>query len=166
MKVRSQTLGDPVAAYASLEGAERAVSHLVSHGYDEEEVGIAPRAFEEVDRHPFRELLDTWLLRWGLIGGASIAALLAVVSEVGVDALVESVLPTMAWGAAAGVAIGLVIAVVAYRIEKARTFFTAEVELEPTRFEVVADQHPDRARNDLARWWDPAAPSAGWEPPA
>jgi hypothetical protein len=151
---------DAIAAYATLEGAERAVAHLVSCGYDEHEVQIGPRDYEVVDEHPLGRVLRTWLPR-GAVVGAIVAAAAAIGAEVGSDALIGTVLPLALWGLAIGAVIGLFAAAVAYRVELARTFLSAPDVLEPTRFEVIAEHHAEQAGHDLARWWDPEAPSAG-----
>ena len=156
----TQTERDAIAAYATLEGAERAVAHLVSCGYDEHDVRIGPRDYEVVDAHPLRSLARRWLPA-GAVAGASLVALAAIAAEVGIDTLVGSIVPMIAVGAVAGLAIGLVAAIVAFRFRRARMLFSTTDDLEPTRFEVIAERDRARARNDLARWWDPSSPSAG-----
>ena len=87
-----------MAAYATVDGAELAVAHLVSLGYDEHDVGIGPRDFEVVDRHPLRAGVNRWL-RVGLLTGAGATAAVTVGREIGGQALVGTVLPMVAWGA-------------------------------------------------------------------
>jgi hypothetical protein len=154
-----------VAAYATLDGAERAVTHLVSLGYDEHDVGIGPRDFEVVDQHPLRRLLRRGL-RWGVIAGAATMTAIALGREIGGDALLASVLPLIAWGVLGGLVVGLVAGVVAYRQHRAHSFLAPPDVIVPTRFEVVVDRDHDQARHGLARWWDPAATPAGWQQPA
>lgn len=156
---------EAVGAYASLEGAERAVAHLVSCGYDEEDVAIGPRDYEPVDPNGFARLAVRWLGRGVAVGAGAMAAI-AVAREISWDAVEQAVVPFLLWGAAAGGFVGLVVAFVLHRIAAAHTYFSEPAELEPQRFEVVAERDPKRARNDLARWWDPAAPSAGLDPSA
>jgi hypothetical protein len=156
---------DSVAAYATVEGAEKAVAHLVGLGYDEHDVGIAPRDFEVVDQHPVRRLFGRWL-RVGLVGGLGSMTVIAIGREVGWDALVGSVLPLVAWGAVLGVVAGLVAGIVAYRRHRAEALLTPPDAIAPTRYEVVVDRDRDRARHGLAKWWDPSAPPAGWQQPA
>ena len=154
-----------VAAYETLDGAERAATHLVTLGYSEHDVGIAPRSFEEVDPHPLRRLLATGVRR-GAIGGVIGASALALGRELGLRTLVESILPVVAWGVLAGVVIGGLVAVATYRRQRARAAFTPPKDIAPTRYEVVVDRDPDRARHGLARWWDPAARPTRWQQPA
>ena len=156
---------DAVAAYASVEGAERAVAHLVRLGYDEHDLGIGPRDFEAVDPYPFRRMLGRGL-RWGTAGGAGALTVFAVGREIGFQALRETVLPLVAWGAAGGLLVGLVTALVAFRRYRATSFLSGPDEVAPTRFEVVVGRDQDEARHGLATWWDPAAPPAGWQQPA
>jgi hypothetical protein len=155
--MRTHEESDSVAAYATVNGAEKAVTHLVSLGYDEHDVGIAPRNFEIVDQHPMRRLLGRWL-RMGLLAGLASTTVVAVGRELGADALVDSVAPLIAAGTAIGAVAGLVIGIVAYRRHRAKTFLTSPDVIAPTRFEVMVDRERDRARHGLARWWDPAAP--------
>ena len=156
---------DAVAAYATADAAERAIAHLVSLGYDERDVGIGPRDFERVDRHPLRGLLARWL-RWGVIGGAATMTVVALGREMSGDTLVGSVLPLVASGVLGGLVLGVIVAVVAYRQHRARSLVPPPDVIAPTRYEVVVSRDPDRARHGLARWWDPAAPPAGWRQPA
>ena len=154
-----------VAAYATVDGAELAVAHLVSLGYDEHDVGIGPRDFEVVDRHPLRAGVNRWL-RVGLLTGAGATAAVTVGREIGGQALVGTVLPMVAWGAIFGLLAGLAVAVVSYRRDRAKAFVSAPDVVAPTRYEVVVDRDHDRARHGLAKWWDPSAPPAGWQQPA
>lgn len=154
-----------VAAYASLEGAERAVSHLVSLGYDEHDVGIGPRDFDVADPHPVRRSLRAGARRGGIVGLAAMAVI-GVWWEVGTAAVTDTILPLVAIGGAAGLLTGIVVAAIAYRRRRARAFGPAPEALVPTRYEVVVERDRDRARHGLARWWDPAAPPARWQQPA
>lgn len=161
------TMYEPVAVatYASAEGAERAVAHLVGLGYDERELGIAPRAFEAVDQHPLRRRLRRWSLL-GLTAATTGMTIVALARELTWRAWVDSVLPLVAWGALGGTVAGVVVALVAHRRERRRQVVPSPDVVAPTRFEVVVGRDPDRARHGLARWWDPAAPPARWQQPA
>lgn len=165
MKRRDEHREAAVGAYRTLEGAELAAAHLVGCGYDEDDVRIAPRDYEVIDEGGLGAEVARWG-RWGILGGAAAMAGAAVVSQVGWTELVEAMAPAALWGALIGGLVGIVAAVIAHRVHAAHTYFTAVADLEPTRFEIVAGRDPDRARNDLARWWNPAAPSAGWDPTA
>jgi hypothetical protein len=66
-------------------------------------------------------------------------------------------------GAIGGALLGLVVALVIHRRERAQTAFSPPETIAPTRYEVVVDRDRDRARHGLAKWWDPAAPPAGWQ---
>jgi hypothetical protein len=153
-----------VAAYDSLEGAERAATHLVRLGYDEVDVGIGPRDFEVVD-DSLRRLLRRWL-KLGALVGIALAGVIALVGEVGADALLRQVLPAVAWGAVAGLALGLVAALFAYWRHRARAFPAPPEVVAPTRFEILVEGDREQARHRLARWWDPEAPPAGSQGPA
>jgi hypothetical protein len=156
---------DAVATYATVDGAERAVAHLVSLGYDERDVGIAPRDFEVVDPRGGTRSLGDWT-RMGLIAGAASMALIAVSRQITTEALFDSVLPLIALGVVVGAALGFVLGIASWRSRRRSDFLPAPDELAPTRFEVVVDRERDRARHGLARWWDPAAPPAEWQQPA
>jgi hypothetical protein len=155
----------PVAAYVTLDGAERAVTHLVGLGFAETDVGIAPRNFAVVDPHPLRCDLRRGVERGGVIGMVALAAVV-LVQEIGAGALVKSVLPTAAAGAMAGALFGLIVAVVIHRNRRAGAMLSAPEPVAPTRFEIVVERDRDRARHGLAKWWDPAAPPAGSQQPA
>ena len=163
--IHAQAPTDSVAAYATVQGAERAVAHLVSIGFDEHQVGIAPRDFESIDRHPLRRLLGQWLRR-GAIAGATAMAIVALARELDIDTVTGSVVPLVAWGAVGGLIAGLVMALLVHRHRRAKTALAPPEAIAPTRFEVVVDQDRERARHGLARWWDPAAPPAGWQEPS
>ncbi|HWJ61483.1 MAG TPA: hypothetical protein VNS19_05910 [Acidimicrobiales bacterium] len=163
MDVKEQHRDAAVAAYATLEGAELAAAHLVGCGHDEEDIRIGPRDYEALEENRLRDVVARWV-RAGGITGAGLMAGWAVVAEVGWGPLVDAVLPMLLWGAAAGALVGIVAAFVAHRVRAAHTYFSLAREIEPTRFDVVAERDRDRARNDLARWWNPAAPTAGWDP--
>jgi hypothetical protein len=163
--IRTREEIDAVAAYTSVDGAQRAVAHLVSLGYDERDLGIGPRDFEVVDQHPLRRRLGRWL-RVGAITGTSAMAVIAIGGEVGWRALVDSVLPAVVWGAVVGMVLGIVVALVSYRRRKAVEFAPSPDLVAPTRFEVVVNHDQDRARHGLAKWWDPQARPAAWRQPA
>ncbi len=156
---------DAVATYTTLEGAARAVAHLISLGYDQRDVGIAPRDFEVIDPHPDRSSLSQWT--WvGLIAGAASMAVVAVGREIGAKALFESVVPLIAWGVVIGAAAGFAVGLVSLWHHRRAAMLPPPEEIAPTRYEVMVDRDRDRARHRLANWWDPAAPPAEWQQPA
>jgi hypothetical protein len=152
-----ETGRERIASFESLDGAARAVSHLVELKYSPEGVAIAPNQFEVVAH---ARLLDR--VRYGLGRGAAIGALtmgtIAVASALGVSRLVGSILPAVVAAAAVGACLGMAAAVVRHR----RSSFMEEVssvpQLRPTTFDVVVDRETEAARHDLASWWDPSAP--------
>jgi hypothetical protein len=156
---RTREQNGAVAAYATVEGAEKAVAHLVGLGYDEHDVGIAPRDFEVVGQHPMRHLLGRWL-RVGFVAGLAAMTVIAVSREIGGTALVDSVLPLIGWGGVIGGVVGLLSGIVAYQRHHSTGFLTPPEVIAPTRYEVVVDRDRDRARHGLAQWWDPEAPPA------
>ena len=150
-----------VATYESLQGAERAVTHLVSLGYDEHDLGIGPRDFEVVEQPSLRCLVGRWL-RWGWVVGIATMTGIALVRELDGETIVGSVLPMVAWGAAGGLVIGTILGLVAYRRHRAHSFLTQPDVMAATRFDVVVDRTHDKAGHALATWWDPSArPLAG-----
>ena len=147
-----------IGSFQSLEGAARAVSHLVELRYDPDDVAIEPKRFEVVARGRLRDRLRRGFGRGALVGALTMSAA-AVTTAIGLDRLVRSILPSVAIAAGVGACIGIVAAVVHHR----RSSFLADVssapQLRPTTFDVVVDRRQtDAARHDLARWWDPAAP--------
>jgi hypothetical protein len=156
-----------VAAYTTppLTGAERAVSHLISLGYGEEELAIAPRGFEVVERHPLGRRVRAWT-KVGCALGIAAGAAVEVERRIGRAQLWEAVVPTLLVGAVVGLALGLVVAVVTHHRGRRRAFGTAPDVVAPHRYEVVVQGDPERARHGLARWWDPSAPPARWQQPA
>ena len=157
---RSTQEPDAVAAYATATGAERAVSHLVSLGYDEHEVGIAPRDFHITDRHPLWRRLGSWL-RYGAAIGALAGLLIELGRRLGIDVIVRAVVPAVAVGIGIGVVLGAVVAIVGHRRAKMQNGVPTDV-LAPGRYDIVVGRDPDRARHGLAKWWDPAAPPSNW----
>jgi hypothetical protein len=149
-----------VAAYATLDGAEKAVEHLVSLGYDERDVGISPRGFEIVRDGPDAPR-PTRSAAVGLIAGLGAMTVVALAREISLEVLAGSVLPLVLWGGLLGTAAGFIVGLLARRHVRARTFGFGE-EIAPTRYQVVVDRDQDTARHRLARWWDPEAPPVGW----
>lgn len=153
-----------VATYASIEGAELAVTHLVGLGYDEHDVGIAPRDFVTVDPHPLRRRVRRWG-RFGIVLGAATMTVVALAQQLTWRIWLDDVLPSIGLGAIAGVAIGIVAGLVAHRRQRRHQTIAPPTTVAPTTFEVVVGRDPERARHGLARWWDPAAPPARWQQP-
>jgi hypothetical protein len=147
-----------IQSFESLDGAARAVSHLVELKYDPASVAIAPRDFEETRTRRSLPGKMAAGLRTGAIAGAAVIGGVAVVAVTGVSDLVRSVLPAVAVATLVGAFVGVVTALIAYRRESAQTFGVPRSELRPTTFDVVVGREADDARHDLARWWDPAAP--------
>jgi hypothetical protein len=165
MEDRRPTRPDPIAAYETSEGAERAASHLVSLGYEEGEVDIRPRGFTTVEDRTLRERRVTWS-RAGAVAGGIGAAAIVVVQQVAFATLLTVLVPLALIGSLAGLVAGALAAGAVARSARAHRFGPAPPVLAPSRFEVVVGRHGDDARHRLARWWDPSAPPAGWQRPA
>ncbi len=147
-----------VSSFESLDGAARAVNHLVELRYDPSDVAIAPKDFEVVTDGGLSRRLASGL-RVGAIIGAIVVGMIAVVRAIGIDALAQRVLPTVALAMVSGALAGLVVAGIRYRYVEAMSLDLRRPELAPTSFDIVVTRQPDRASHDLARWWDPAAPT-------
>ncbi len=145
---------ETVGSFESLDGAARAVSHLVELQYDPTDVGIAPKGFELIDNDRLLPRAASGL-RTGAITGAIVVGASLILRAVGFDELVGTVLPAVGLAAVFGALGGLVVAVVRHRREAAMRFGVRRRELMPTTFDVVVTHQPDRACHDLARWWDP-----------
>jgi hypothetical protein len=152
---------DPVARYATLDGALRAATHLVELDYEPADVAVSPRDFELVE--PDR--LRTRVLR-GIRQGAALSTVVVVgvwlLSTIGPDALVGTLAPLALAAAVVGAIGGVVAGVVQHRRAKVMTWGIERPELVPHSFDVVVNEDPDQAGHELARWWDPDAPPARW----
>ena len=156
---------DAVASYATADGAQRAVLELMSLGYDEGDLALAPRDFDAEDTHPLRTRLGTGA-RSGALVGVCVAGAVEALRRIGLDAILSSVVPRVGAAALVGAAVGVLVAVIVHERAGARMFGTPDRHLVPNRYDVLVDREPEQARLGLARWWDPAAPPAGWEEPA
>lgn len=150
---------EQIASYNSLDGAVRAVCHLVDLDYPPEEIAIAPKRFHAVDRDRLAPLL-----RHGLGVGATVAAAVTIVvtlvANLGLATLVDSVLVPTAIAAALGAVGGAAIELFRRHRERVTHWGTPPAELEPTSFDVVVTRDAEVAGHDLARWWDPRAQPA------
>jgi hypothetical protein len=152
---------EPVASYATFDGALRAATHLVELEYQPADVAISPRDFHVVDHDRLLPRLVR-AARRGAVFVASAAAGMWLAWTVGASALAGTLIPLTIAAGIAGALAGAVVGVVQHRRARVVTWGNRRPELEPTAFDVVVGADPARADHDLARWWDPAAPPARW----
>lgn len=150
------TTGELVGSFETLDGAALAVSHLVELQYDPADMAIAPRDFNVVNRDRRRDRTRNAVWR-GAAAAAAIIGAGAAIWVLGFDTLVFWILPSMLIAAVVGGAVGAVGAVMEHRYASLFVDADRAPELRPTTFDIVVDRGAARARNELARWWDPAA---------
>jgi hypothetical protein len=150
---------DRVGRFQSLDGAARAVNHLVELRYDPADVAIVPKDFEVVEADRLRDRVRRGV-GLGAVIGTVVMGGISVVATIGVEQLVRSTLPYIALSATAGACIGIVVGVIRHRLLSAFAIVDVPRELRSTTFDVVVDRESDAARHDLESWWDPAAPPA------
>jgi hypothetical protein len=156
---------EPVASYATIDGALRAATHLVELQFEPAEVAVSPRAFHVVDRDRLVRRLARGVRR-GMVLGVITVAGVWLLWTIGITSLVGTLAPIAIVAAIAGALIGAVVAVVQYRRARVMTWGIRRPELEPTAFDVVVRGDAAEANHELARWWDPASPPARWRPSA
>ncbi len=162
--VRSQQLDTPVyedvGSYTTLDGASRAVTCLVEHGFAEGEVSIAPRQFHVVQPRVLRRRISYgW--RFGALVGAVTLGLISLVSAAGLSTIVSDIVPMVALGGLIGVVAGVVAAALRHRYVRSRAFADAPRDFQPERYAVHVLGNQEQARHTLAQWWDPTAPPWG-----
>jgi hypothetical protein len=150
---------DRVGTFATLDGAARAVSHLVELDYDPATVAIAPQGYATVEPQRLRDRIGPAVVRSVARTTVAVAAVTIVIS-LGIDTLVGVVAPAVAIAAAAGAILGLLAAIHAHRRASFLAVPDVAPTLRPTTFDVLVDRAGASARHDLARWWDPLAPPA------
>jgi hypothetical protein len=151
-----------VASYESIDGAVRAVTHLVELQYDPKDVAISPDDYRVDDRDRLGRRLARGLKRGSLIGALTVG-LLWTLSAIGFDALFGTVLPAVAAATVLGALAGVVTAIVQHRRAQTMTWGMSEPRLVPRSFAVVVSDDDEQANHDLARWWDPAASPSHWK---
>jgi hypothetical protein len=152
---RSTYERERVASFTTLDGATHAVTHLIELDYDPEDLAIAPKAFEFVDPRSRAARLDAG--RNGAAVGACLAGAVTVVSLVGINSTLGTLIPAVLISSVVGGVLAIVVDELRRRYRAARSFDSPRAEARPTRFDVLVGRARDRARHDLGRWCDPAA---------
>jgi hypothetical protein len=149
---------EPIARFATPEQAARGVTHLLELHHGTDDIAIAPARTEpgsDPNRHGAVTCSCRVAARCAVIGTASGM----LIDAVGLVSFLTTVVPLLVLAAVLGGLAGGLIAWMRQRRSNAWCEVPRQDQLRVTAYDVMAGRHAEIARHDLARWWDPEAPT-------